>query len=255
MMLLTGATGKVATLLRPRLAEQGVAARVVDQKRPRSIAPSEEVMRCRLERPRECRRACAGVDTILHLAAASLDVEWSDLIGPNVTGLTNLLEAARAEGVGDFIFASTMHVFGMYPRDVPLHEDLTPAPDSRYAASKLFGEAACRLYAEKYGMAVTILRIGHAVERFEDAAPGFGILADDLTQLIRHLAETPHSGLRIVHAVAPHEGYLTSDGRLANAGFTFAGNGPSRTEILATLNQNTTLSEVAKKLHGGDFAG
>lgn len=212
-------------------------------------------MRCRLERPRECRRACEGIDIVVHLAAASLDLEWPDLIGPNVTGLTNLLHAARAEGVGELIFASTMHVFGMYPRDVPLHEDLTPAPDSRYAASKLFGEAACRLYAEKYGMAVTILRIGHAVDSFEDAAPGFGILADDLTRLIQHVAETPHSGLRIVHAVAPHEGYLTSDGRLTDAGFSFAAHGPSRAEISATLDSNKVMSELAKKLHGGDFAG
>src|SRR3546814_12638886 len=35
-----------------------------------------------------------------------------------------------------------------------------PRPDSRYAVSKVFGEALGRLFADKYGLEVVCLRIG-----------------------------------------------------------------------------------------------
>jgi uronate dehydrogenase len=58
------------------------------------------------------------------------------------------------------VFASTNHVTGLYPSSVTVSPALPTRPDSLYGASKVAGEALCRLYAEKFGLAVACIRIG-----------------------------------------------------------------------------------------------
>jgi uronate dehydrogenase len=167
--------------------------------------------------------------------------------------MITMMEAARAAGVEAIIFASTMHVLGMHPRTMPLNEDSPVAPDSRYGVSKAFGEALCRLYAHKYHMAVTVLRIGHVVHDIVDAAPGQGIAAEDMNRIFLLALSFRTPGYRLFHAVAPHEGYPLSDGRLTREGFLFRQQGPGRAEIIARLERSPRLNAVARDHHGGDF--
>lgn len=79
-------------------------------------------------------------------------------IETNITGTYNLLEAARAGGVGHFLFASSSSVYGL-ARTVPFSEDL-PLPQtlSPYAATKLAGEHLCGNFSHLYGLRVACLR-------------------------------------------------------------------------------------------------
>ncbi len=257
-ILLTGAAGALATMLRPALAAAGHVVRLTDQRRIWRLGANEEFVRGKLADARAMRRAVAGVSTILHLGGGggwAGERQWQGVIDSNVTGMLTLFEAARAAGVRHIIFASSMHVLGLHPRSQPIDEDSLPAPDTRYGVSKLWGEGLCRLYAQKYGFAVRVLRIGHAVADMADAAPGQGVSHADLARLCLFAIDHPPTGFDIWHAVAPHADYPLSDGRLArDHGFAFADHGPDAATIFARLVANRALSDAARRHHGGDFA-
>ena len=76
----------------------------------------------------------------------------------NVAGTLHLLEAARANGVERFIFASSSSVYGA-AKTVPFSEEehLTQTL-SPYAATKIAGEFLCSTYSHLYKMRIVALR-------------------------------------------------------------------------------------------------
>ena len=109
------------------------------------------------------RRAMAGVDVVVHLAANTgvgpsiADPRKDCLV--NVIGTLNYLEACRANGVRRFVFASSGAPLGEC--EPPLHEELPAHPVSPYGASKLAGEAYCSAYARSFGIDTVALRFGN----------------------------------------------------------------------------------------------
>lgn len=105
-----------------------------------------------------------GVDAVVHLAAQtgvmpSLEDPVFDC-SQNVTGILNVLEAARKAGVKKFVFSSSSAPLG--DQDPPVHEMKVPKPLSPYGASKLAGEGYCSAYHGSFGMDTTALRFSNA---------------------------------------------------------------------------------------------
>jgi len=104
----------------------------------------------------------SGVDIIVHFAARagvrpSIDqpLLYADV---NVNGTMVLLEAAKEQRTGKFIFGSSSSVYGNNKK-VPFSEDdNVDFPISPYAATKKAGELICHTYHHLYGMSVTCLR-------------------------------------------------------------------------------------------------
>src|SRR3546814_14972259 len=94
------------------------------------------------------------------MAGTSEEDDWAPVLANNVSSVVNLFEAVRHNGVRRVVFASTHHVIGYHRRGHRLGAGAEPRPDSRYAVSKVFGEALGRLFADKYGLEVVCLRIG-----------------------------------------------------------------------------------------------
>lgn len=130
--------------------------------------------------------AFEGADAVIHLAAeASPRADWSAVLESNIVGARNVFEAARLAGVRRVVFASSTHTVTGHERaaapaiyalddERAFGVDAEPWPDSLYGASKLFGEALGRWYADVHGLSVVCLRIGWVWEgRDEDflAAP------------------------------------------------------------------------------------
>ena len=124
--------------------------------------------------------AFAGADAVVHLAAnADAYAGWDEVQAPNVIGAYNAYEAARRAGVRRFVFASSNHAMGRYMHDddrfadpadpVEVTTDDPIRPDGLYGASKAWGEALGRTYAELHGMEVVCLRIGWVPD--EDEPP------------------------------------------------------------------------------------
>ena len=107
--------------------------------------------------------ASKGVDCIVHLAAntgvgPSVEDPRADMQA-NVIGVFNMLEAARANNIGQFIFASSGAPAGVV--EPPIHEEVAPHPVSPYGASKLAGEGYCSAYFQSFGINTVALRFGN----------------------------------------------------------------------------------------------
>lgn len=103
-----------------------------------------------------------GVDIIVHLAARAgvrPSIERPLLYANvNVNGTMVLLEAAKKNKIGRFIFGSSSSVYGNTEK-VPFSEDdNVDFPISPYAATKKACELICHTYHHLYGMSITCLR-------------------------------------------------------------------------------------------------
>ena len=74
-----------------------------------------------------CMRACAGIDTVIHLAA-EVSPDMSDfmttLLPTNIVGTYNIFQAAKAQGCRRVVFASSAQTIEGYPQDVQVHETM-----------------------------------------------------------------------------------------------------------------------------------
>ena len=118
-----------------------------------------------------CRRACQGVDYVLHQAALgsvprSLDDPFTtDRV--NVQGTLNLLVAAKEAGVKRFVYASSSSVYGDTPV-LPKREEMTPLPKSPYAVSKLAGELYSNVFYSAFGLQTISLRYFNVYGKRQD---------------------------------------------------------------------------------------
>ena len=127
------------------------------------------------------------LDCIVHLAArAGVRPSLSEpklYAETNINGTLNLLELARARGVGQFVFGSSSSVYGLNAK-VPFSEDDPICnPISPYAATKAAADLALGSMAEQ-GLRVVRLRL------FNHTGPGqsseFVVAA-----FARQVAQTP----------------------------------------------------------------
>ncbi|SDY99397.1 UDP-glucose 4-epimerase [Micromonospora pattaloongensis] len=107
------------------------------------------------------RRAMTGRDAVLHLAAvASVPHSVRDPFtahAVNATGTVRVLEAAREQGIGHVVVASSSAVYGANP-PLPSTELTWAGPLTPYAASKLATEAYALAYQASYGMPTLAFR-------------------------------------------------------------------------------------------------
>jgi nucleoside-diphosphate-sugar epimerase len=165
-VLVTGAEGTIGSALRDELADRYelVPLTLTPQDFPSQVGDIAVL--------EAIEPAFAGIDAVVHLAAsAAAESPWEDVLHNNIVGAYNVFEAARRAGVERVVFASSTHAVAMYevdgapeiyqPDDERVYDHRVDIrPDSLYGASKAFGEALGRYYAERHGLRVFCLRIG-----------------------------------------------------------------------------------------------
>src|SRR5690606_19783836 len=118
-----------------------------------------------------CRRACEGVDFVLHQAAlGSVPRSLADPIGSNaanVTGFLNVLVAARDAGVRRFVYAASSSTYGDHP-DLPKVEERIGRPLSPYAVTKYVNELYADVFERSYGIRTVGLRYFNVFGRRQD---------------------------------------------------------------------------------------
>jgi uronate dehydrogenase len=166
LILVTGAAGYLGSILRTGLSES-YRLRLTDRAPlPTPLGSGEDYCRADLEDADAVESAMRGIHTVVHLGGILRETApWSAILSTNIAGTYNVFESARRCGVRRVVFASSHHVVGYYRREHRLGADVSARPDSRYAASKVFGEALGRLYADKHGLSVICQRIGVARPR------------------------------------------------------------------------------------------
>src|SRR4051812_15448960 len=166
-LVITGAAGRIGTVLRPGLRDLARRLRLVD------IAPidakddRDEPLRLDMSVFEHALIALEGAEAVVHLAAIPGEAAFDRLLGPNFVATYNVFEAARRQGVRRIVFASSNHATGMYPVGTRVGPDDPVRPDTVYGVSKVFGESLGRLYADKHRLEVVCVRIGSFKERPE----------------------------------------------------------------------------------------
>ena len=164
-VLITGAAGRIGSSFAEhghrnydfRLVVQTTQdpAKVEPLKRFGEVVPAELADRARLQ------ELCAGIDTVIHLAAdPNPNATWESLLSNNIVGTYNLMWAAKSAGCRRVIYASSIHAVGGYGRGVQVKAGDPVNPGDLYGVSKCFGEALGRYMAEQEGLSVIAIRIG-----------------------------------------------------------------------------------------------
>jgi len=132
----------------------------------RSLVTNEQWQRFRfvkgdIRNPGDCRKACSGVDYVLHQGAlGSVPRSVEDPVTStetNINGTLNILIAARDSGIKRFVYASSSSVYGDEP-GLPKVEDVIGSFLSPYAVTKYVNELYAQQFALHYGLEAIGLR-------------------------------------------------------------------------------------------------
>jgi nucleoside-diphosphate-sugar epimerase len=163
--VVTGATGLLGSHVVQRLVEDGARVRCLVRPTSRTEhieGPQVELVQVDLHQPAALAQALKGARAVLHFAghltaSAPLNTDEKDAdYSLNVESTKALLEAAALAGVGHFVYASSVGVYGVEAVS-PIGEDTPPNPVSAYGRSKVVAEAAVMEYHRR-GLPGTVIR-------------------------------------------------------------------------------------------------
>lgn len=166
-ILITGAAGRIGTVLRHGLGRPDRVLRLLDIAPVDPAGPGEnvEIVQASFSDPDAIDGACRDIDAVVHLGGRPNEAAWDTIREINIDGTQRVLEACRSRGVPRIVLASSIHAAGFRTRDElasggSLPADSSPRPDTFYGVSKAAMEALGSLYHSRFGIDVTCLRIG-----------------------------------------------------------------------------------------------
>lgn len=119
----------------------------------------------------DCQQACKDVDYILHEAAlGSVPRSLEDPIltnENNISGMLNMLVAARDNNVRRIVYAASSSTYGDHP-GLPKVEDTIGKPLSPYAVTKYVNELYADVFSRCYGLETIGLRYFNVFGRRQD---------------------------------------------------------------------------------------
>jgi nucleoside-diphosphate-sugar epimerase len=164
-VLVTGAAGNIGSYFAQHSKDKYDLRLMIkgdeDRRDIDSILQCGDVVTADVSKLDDMKRVCAGIDTVVHLAAdPSPNATWDSVLNVNITGTYNTLVAAKACGCRRVVYASSIHAVSGYSADYQVHTNDPVNPGDLYGVSKCFGEALARYMAEQEGLSAICLRIG-----------------------------------------------------------------------------------------------
>jgi nucleoside-diphosphate-sugar epimerase len=109
-------------------------------------------------------RAVRGADVVYHLAAKVGSAPRKDYFEVNVGGTERVIQSCAESGVGQFVYASSLAVYGPIKEGTRIDEgtpfDGQPHRRDPYSESKITADERVRAFAGKSGLPTLILREG-----------------------------------------------------------------------------------------------
>ncbi len=171
-ILITGGSGFIGSHLVDQLMEQNHQIVVLDNLFRGKIEfiekwlahPRFTFLQGDIRDGQQVRDACSDCEIVYHLAAQSnvlgavSDIRYS--FETNVVGTFNVLQAAKEAGVRRLIFTSSREAYGE-AQYLPVDETHPLNSKNAYGASKLAGEAYCRIFQNSGKLEVAVLRLAN----------------------------------------------------------------------------------------------
>jgi UDP-N-acetylglucosamine 4-epimerase len=145
----------------------------------------------------QCRKACQGVEYVLHEAAlCSVPRSIDDPITTNqsnIDGFLNMLVAARDCGVEKFVYAASSSTYGDDP-ELPKVEDKIGRPLSPYAVTKYVNELYADVFSRTYGLESIGLRYFNVFGKRQDPQGAYAAVIPKWIEAMVHGGETVING-------------------------------------------------------------
>lgn len=139
-----------------------------------------------------CRKACDGVDYVLHQAAlGSVPRSIKDPVTTtdvNISGFVNMLTASKDAVVKRFVYAASSSTYGD-SRELPKVEEKIGKPLSPYAITKYVNELYADIFSRQYGIETVGLRYFNVFGRRQDPAGAYAAVIPKFTlSIMKHEA-------------------------------------------------------------------
>ncbi|MGE0447839.1 MAG: SDR family oxidoreductase [Vicinamibacterales bacterium] len=184
--LVTGGAGFIGSHLAEELVRRGHRVRVVDnlatgKRQNLAHVNGIEFLEGDLANLDVARRACEGMDYVLHQAAIpSVPRSVQDPVTSNranIDASLNVLVSARDAGVKRVVYAGSSSAYGNTPT-LPKVETMPTAPLSPYALQKLVAEQYCRMFTQLYGLETVTIRYFNVFgPRQDPSSPYSGVIS------------------------------------------------------------------------------
>ncbi|TAK25820.1 MAG: NAD(P)-dependent oxidoreductase [Chloroflexota bacterium] len=223
-VVVSGAAGvlgsRVAINLSARHTVRGVDLRPV----PPSVQAVESIqaVQADLTDPDGCARAVAGAEVVVHCASIHPWKEYADGFywDLNVKATHHLLAACVAMGVKRVVLTSSVEPFGgrpFAPEELPVREDVTPAPRRLYGLTKQIGEEVAARFHRVDALCCIVLRPATFIPREEEhigprLLTGTWLYPEDViaAHVLAVDAPAPPTGWE-AHYIAPAVPYSAAD--------------------------------------------
>lgn len=157
MILVVGASGMLGSMITHRLLQQGKSVRILQRSNPAYqdlIAAGAQAVVGDLKDRASLDRACAGVEIVITTANAALRGGEDTFESVDQRGTMNLIDAAKAAGVKQFIYISAFSSNAQ-----------SPVPIIRY-------KGECEAYLRQSGLTYTTLKPNIFIEVWVGAIIG-----------------------------------------------------------------------------------
>ena len=140
-----------------------------------------------IRKPEDCRKAVAEAEYVFHEAALGSvprsinDPQTTNEV--NISGVLNMVVAARDAGVRRFVYAASSSTYGD-SQNLPKVEEVIGRPLSPYAITKYVNELYADVFARTYGMECIGLRYFNVFGRRQDP---FGAYAAVIPLFVKKL--------------------------------------------------------------------
>jgi uronate dehydrogenase len=219
-ILVTGAAGRLGSLLRTGLAPLASQIRLADRKPFDDLAPHEEQAIFDLADMEAVIAATKGCDAIVHFGGASLESPWQTILDASIRGSYHIYEGARRHGTKRVIYASSVHAIGYHEIEAHIGVDAPVRPDSLYGVSKNFVESLSRLYWDKFGIESVCLRIFSSFPEPADRRMLWSYLSfSDCVRLVVASLTAPRVGHTISFGISDNKVKMVDNSRANHLGF------------------------------------
>ena len=197
--LITGGCGFIGSHIAEALAAEGESVVIYDnlssgfEKNIAGFRDKVEFIKADVRDTDALVHASAGADYLFHEAALVSvfeSVEKPEMNNDvNITGMLNVLLAARHNKVKRVVVASSAAVYGNEPT-LPKREDMRPQPESPYAIGKITDEYYMQVFAKLYGVQTVCLRYFNVFGPRQDPSSMYSGVISKFTDMVR-AGQTP----------------------------------------------------------------